>query len=346
MTSGFRPRLALSLAAVSLAGLLASCAEPAAPPAPRASVPPVTLSPRVIEQAAGYATYMGRSLAISPAFSDGQSIAQSLTTSASYEPQQLVRGAIAYGAVVALQDPTFVAGVRTYVTDPSLRQSVAYSILSDPNYVTSIPGAASAAGSIIAAVGGQGRQLYDQGKVVKQAAYTIQAASWSKADVVDRAGRLQQAKTVSAGPLLSDAAETARLQRAAMGAIPATPATTAQPPYTPMVTRALAVAALAALGQAGDANLEQVMGLMSEPNAGSCLNLAKLNLYQCLAVSRPHYEDVFCLGEHAMTDTGRCLIKTSGAQMPFEANPAIKNVVNRLAPPAKPTRSKAKRRKS
>ena len=116
----------------------------------------------------------------------------------------------------------------------------------------------------------------------------------------------------------------------------ATPAAPVSPPYTPLVIRSLAVAALAALGQAGDANLEQVNGLMTEPNAGACLNLSKLNLYQCLAVSKPHYEDVFCLGEHVMMDTGRCLMKSSGAAMPLEIKPKPLDVTYREKPKAKP----------
>ena len=79
------------------------------------------------------------------------------------------------------------------------------------------------------------------------------------------------------------------------------------------------MAALAALGEAGDANVEQVMGLISEPNVGGCMNTSKLNLYQCLAVARPHYEDVFCLGQHAMMDTGRCVIRAAGLPEPYEA---------------------------
>jgi hypothetical protein len=84
------------------------------------------------------------------------------------------------------------------------------------------------------------------------------------------------------------------------------------------VIRGLAIAALAALGEAGDANVEQLLGLMSEPNIGMCMNMSKLNLFQCLAVARPHYEDVFCLGQHAMMDTGRCMIRAAGLPEPFE----------------------------
>jgi hypothetical protein len=42
-----------------------------------------------------------------------------------------------------------------------------------------------------------------------------------------------------------------------------------------------------------------------------------LTLYQCRAVAKPHYEDVFCLGQHIMMDTGQCLMKGSGAPMPI-----------------------------
>jgi len=350
MTTAFRLRSAFSFGAVALATLVVGCAEPAAPPAPPvAKAPPVTLSPRVIEAAAGYRTYMTRAAAISPAFADGPSIAQSLSAGASYEPKQLVSGAIAYGAIVALQDPAFVAGVRAFAADPAQRQSVAYSILRDPAYAVGFEGSAGAAGAIIAALGDQGRLVYDQGKLVKQAAYDIQRSNWSKADVIDRPGRLQQAKTLSAAPLLGDSAEAARLQQAALGVgqtPAATPPAPVSPPYTPLVIRSLAVAALAALGQAGDASLEQVNGLMSEPNAGACLNLSKLNLYQCLAVSKPHYEDVFCLGEHVMMDTGRCLMKSSGAAMPLEIKPKVLDVTYRDKPKAKAKPKAAAKKKS
>ena len=83
-----------------------------------------------------------------------------------------------------------------------------------------------------------------------------------------------------------------------------------------MVVRSLAVAALAALGYADDASLEQVMPIMAEPNSAQCLNMSKLNLYQCLAVAKPHYEDVFCLGQHVLMDTGACLMKSVGLTEP------------------------------
>ena len=36
------------------------------------------------------------------------------------------------------------------------------------------------------------------------------------------------------------------------------------------------------------------------------LNLAKLNLYQCLAAAGPYYEDIYCLAQHAMLEPAGC----------------------------------------
>jgi hypothetical protein len=57
---------------------------------------------------------------------------------------------------------------------------------------------------------------------------------------------------------------------------------------------------------------------MVEPNVTSCASMSKLNLYQCLAVAKPHYEDVFCLGQHVMMDTGKCMIRAAGLPEPYE----------------------------
>jgi hypothetical protein len=298
------------------AGILASCAEPP-PPAPPPAPPPVTLSPKLIEQAAAYRRYVDQATTLAPAFADGAAVAQSLRTGASYEPQQLIRGAIAYAAIVALQDPQFVASVRAHASDVGQRQTLAYEIMKDPAYAVGFAGSAGAASRISKALGDDGRKLFDQGKAIRLAAYEVQRAPWSKAEVVGRDARLANIKTLSATPGAGDVEEILRLSQATTGvAIPAEPGDAVPMPYTPTVVRGLAVAALAVLGHAGEQHLQYVMPIVSEVNASNCLNLAKLNLYQCLAVSKPHYEDVFCLGVHAMMDTGRCIVRTVGQPEP------------------------------
>ena len=85
------------------------------------------------------------------------------------------------------------------------------------------------------------------------------------------------------------------------------------------MTRAVALAALAVLGEVREGHDDQALALMSDTATHRCLTMAKLNLYQCLAVAGPHYEDVFCMGQHAIKDTGQCLIEAAGAPI----DPAI-----------------------
>ena len=322
MTSVIRVRAATTLAVAFLAAVLSACAEPKPPPPPPPP-PPVVMSPKLIEQASAYRHYMARTTAISPAFPDGVAVNQSLMVGVAYEPQQLLRGAVAYAAVVALQDPAFLAGVRAYAADPTARRIVAEGILKDPAYVVGVAGSGSAAGLVTSALANDGRTLWDKGKLVKQAAYDVQHSPWSKAEVPNRIGRLAQAKTLSTTPAAGDMMETLRLQQAAAGASPlGVTGAPASPPYTPLVIRGLALAALAVLGEADDAHLESAFSVMSEPVSAGCLNLAKLNLYQCLAVSKPHYEDVFCLGQHAMIDTAQCVTRGAGLPDPIDIKTA------------------------
>jgi hypothetical protein len=317
-------RFAPSAVAAALAMVVAACSSapppaPPPPPAPVAVVPSVSLSPRVVELASAYRAYITRASGISPGFATGADVAESLKTGESYEPGALLRGAIAYGAVVALQDPAFVAGVRKFAVDPDQRRTVAYEIMKDPAYAVGFSGSAGAAGLVMGALGEDGRKLIDLGRNVHQAAYEVQHQAWSKADVPARESRLALAKELSSTPTLGEVSETVRLQTAVSGPgqMGLTPMS-AEPPYTPEVIHALAVAALAALGYADDAGLAQVMPILAEPAGAVCLNMAKLNLYQCLAVARPHYEDVFCLGQHVLEDTGHCLMKGAGVAEPID----------------------------
>jgi len=319
-------RFAPALAAFALAAVLGGCTPvtPPLPPAPPAPPPPppITLAPSLIQEASAWRGYMTRANAISPDFQSGDQIQASLRTAASYEPKQFLRGAVAYAAIVALQDPTFVAELRKVAADPAQRIAMRDQLISNPNMATILPGADSAAGLILQALGNEGQRMVLNGRAVKQAAYTVQHSAWSKASVVDRDGRLIAAKSLSATPMSGDADYLMLLQQASTGPAAATPLGltpgSAPPPWSPLVVRGLTLAALAAIGEAGDQNLDAITTLSAEPNAAYCLNMAKLNLYQCLAVSKPHYEDIFCLGQHILIDTGACMVKWSGATMPPE----------------------------
>ena len=348
----FASRHALLTPLLGLALLLAACSTPPPPPPPAPAPPPppppipsVLLSPRIIEQAGAYADYVAKAAAITADFTSPEQVASALTQGEAYDAQQLRRDAVAYAAVLALQDGAFVAGVRMFVSDPDQRRQVMTELYNDPAYAVGFKGSDSAAGRIIAKIGDAGTQIYTGGKAVKQSAYDIQHQAWSKTDVSDRDGRLARAKSNSAAQMMSSLNQVNQLQSAAGGVAPPDGiAYSVSPPYTPLVIRGLAVAALAALGEAGDNNYSSTQLIMAEPGTDTCLNLAKLNLYQCLAVARPNYEDVFCLGQHILMDTGQCLIKASGAAMPIEPPPppppAVKVAVKKKAPAKRPAAKK------
>jgi hypothetical protein len=338
----------LLLAATVLAVGLASCetapsAPSAPPPPPQALIapppPPVLLPASVIEAASVYRAYVNRASAIDPAFTGGDAVAASLKVGETYQIDQFQRGETAFAAIVILQDPTFVASLRAFAADPEQRLKVTNALLADPNYAGIFKGADSAAGLAIAALSEQAKRLQATGAKVKQAAYDVQHQSWSKADVADRPERLALAKSVSAERQKAVDEDVGGLRQAAIGAVPMTVAGgPVSGPYTPVIARALAVAAMAALGEGGEEYASQINGLLAENNQSYCLTMAKLNLYQCLAVSKPHYEDVFCLGQHILADTGQCIMK--GAQKavfvpaPVAATPAPPPIPVKSARPA------------
>jgi hypothetical protein len=169
----------------------------------------------------------------------------------------------------------------------------------------------------------------------------VQRAAWSKAEVPGREGRLALAKQLSSTASPGETAETARLQLAVTGSTPlGLTGEATSPPYTPLVIRSLAVAALAALGYADENSMAQVTPMLDDPRGSKCFSLSKLNLYQCLAVSKPHYEDVFCLGQHVLMDTGACLMQGAGVASPLDIKPLPLPIAN--AVPVKPKTTKAK----
>ena len=345
MTVETRSSLKPGLKILALLGVLAlaACETPAPPPPPPPPPPPipsVSVAPRLYEQAAAYADYVAKAQAVRPTFTDPGQVRDALTISQAYEPKALRSGAVAYAALLALQDPAYVAGVRAFVADPAQRRAVVAELYRDPAYAVGFKGADSAAGRIVADLGATGTSIYAAGKAVKQSAYDIQRQAWSKTDVPNRDARLTLAKSVSTTAMMPSTEQVGRLQSAVGaglngGAGPAPIGVAVSPPYTPLVIRGLAVAALAALGEA-DANGATLPALMTDAAADSCLNMSKLNLYQCLAVAKPNYEDVFCIGQHILIDTGACLIRASGAAMPIEPPPPVAKAAAKKPPARRP----------
>jgi hypothetical protein len=316
----------LAVAAPLAAEPQASDATSAPTYGPAPPAPPIELSTPALEAATAFRNYERKASQISPKFTDGPGVEDSLAIGSAYEPQELSRGAIAYAALVALQDPTFVHAFRVYAPYPDQAKALAARIIADPRYASAFPGAASAAGLIVATLASEVGKLQTTGAAVKQSAYSVQHAAWSKSRVINPLARLSKTKSLSSALMTPSPEDMQNLKTAEAGA--ADPrAAQAMPvhgqavegPYAPVVQRGLAVAALASMGVAGDSDDASVETLLNEPEDGACLNMSKLNLYQCLAVAGPWYEDIFCLGEHALGETAQCIVKDTGTPSQIQA---------------------------
>lgn len=296
---------------------------PAAPPAPVAA-PEAAAQPakvvvqaqavvphlphRLVEAAQAYADYVKKTTAISAAFKSGATVAEAVKTGSGYEMHQFEEGAIAYAALTALQEPEFVQGVQSLLAEGDQGALFADQLAMQPQAALNIRGADLAAARAAAALHRHGQHLVSVGAQVKQAAYDVQHSEWSKAQVSDPDGRLANAKTISGHRIELKGDEAPELTKAVL----AETMEEGRAAPSPVVTRGLAIAALAVLGQLHGDEDNHLFTLLNEPKSADCLKMAKLNLFQCLSVSRPHYEDIFCLGEHAMMETGQCVVKAAG----------------------------------
>ncbi|MGA0601649.1 hypothetical protein ACO2Q3_13170 [Caulobacter sp. KR2-114] len=283
-----------------------------APPPPPPFLPP-GLNDRMIADAASFQAYAQRATQLPTMFHDGATVATTVRNGMPYDSAALVRGAAAFGAIAALQEPTFVASLRAAGQDPERRRLMLNRFIADPAYVFTFPGAEAAAHNAKAAIGGTGLRLMAAGAATRQSAYDVQHEAWSKGFVLDPAGRLAAVKSVSAGSGAAAPDTLAALRGGIAGGAPLGLGSEPVVRYeTPLVAKAMALAAFAALGEAGDAAYQRLTYLTTEQNTAYCLHTAQLMVHQCLAVAKPHYEDIFCLGQHMLYDTGQCLALNGG----------------------------------
>jgi hypothetical protein len=282
----------------------------------------VGLPDRLISDAAGYQGYMMRMAATSPGFSSAQTVSQALRAGAAYEPKSFIRGAIAYAAIAALKDPTFVAAIREAGNSPDNRRAMVQFIAMNGVYVVQFKGADAAAGLAREALGSAVLSFNATGRLVRQAAYDVQHQTWSSAQVIDPPGRLAAVEAASASGIAPAAEQEPVLRRAATGVEPLPiSAQPLAPPYPPLVARALQIAAIAALGEATDAEYDHLASISGDLETELCLGRAKRDLYQCLAVAKPNYEDIFCMARHEMLQPASCLASGSGVDLPPEPAP-------------------------
>jgi hypothetical protein len=241
-------------------------------------------------------------------FADGESVARALKAASAYQPAQLEEGMISYGAIAALQDDRFVAGVEQAAGRGEQRAAFAERLIEDPLAATRIDGADEAARRIEVALSAKAAPLVSSATDVKAAAYSVQHQAWSKVMVANPQARLAELKSLAAiRTAPSDDDNHAMMEAVAGMDDPGAPAGATPTGFTAIEARALALAAESVLGHATGPERDRLSPLLSEADSAECFKMAKLNLYQCMAVAGPQYEDVFCMGQHAMMDTGHCV---------------------------------------
>ena len=261
----------------------------------------------VVSAATAFEGYMSHASAIDGQFSSGAAVAQSMRAGAGYEPAQLEEGMIAYGAIAALQDDAFVNGVVAAAGRGKARQDFAERLVEDPYAAARVEGAGSAARRVERALAERAAQLMGAAGQVKSAAYAVQGQAWSKVMVDDAPGRLAEVKTLSAQRSEPSDDERTQMMTRLSNASARELADAEPSGVSPIEARSLALAAEAVLDRAHATDEARLAPLFTETSSAQCLRMAKLNLYQCMAVAGPEYEDIFCLGQHAMYDTGACV---------------------------------------
>ena len=260
---------------------------------------------RSAEAASAFDGYMHAVAAIDASFKSGQGVAAALKRASAYDAHQLEEGMIAYGAMAAMQSPRFVYGVMDVAQDAQGRRALVEALVTDPNYAARLPGAGEASALASGAILHEAQPVVETGRALKQASYDVQHQGWSIAKATDQTGRLAEAKAASQIRVAAHEGDMAKLltQVSTLGS------DTGRAPATssPVIAHSLALAALAILDGTQGADEGRLDQVVSEKDSADCLKMAKLNLFQCLSVAGPEYEDVYCLGQHAVLDTGQCV---------------------------------------
>jgi hypothetical protein len=277
--------------------------------------PSVRIARRVVDAAGAFERYIRTSSAVRPDFEGADAVSGALMASAAYDSRQLEEGAVAYAALVALQEPTFVASLQELAANSYERAGYIERLTATPDLILDLRGAPQAAAMASGALHGMGSTLVSRGRAVRQAAYTVQHQPWSLEPVAEPAERLARVEAAGANQARLSESETDQLLRGVVARRRGSVDALAAPRPTATVLRGLSLAAAAVLGQAGENRADALSPLLRDPENGACLRRAKQNLLQCVAAAGPQYEDVYCAGVHAMAETGQCIVKAAGAAM-------------------------------
>lgn len=252
-----------------------------------------------------------------------------------HNSSQLTKGFLAYSALVAAQSPEYRAALRDLEGHYG-RDRVLLGLKNNYAYARTLKGGNSAVGSALSATDADSRRLKSAAAYVKEQAYSLQSAGWAKAKIGNSGAKANSimSNTRSGRPAngsisaaLSAPGVDNEFGRAGSSGAPSLwegvsstarqikfPAISSRGGSSKRVLRgkeqvADRIATLAAyrLIGANSSAESAIQSTMADQGTTACMNMASLNLQQCVAAAHKQYEVPFCIGQHALAEIGDCI---------------------------------------
>lgn len=332
---------------LALPGLRSPVASPLADRQTQAIAPSMRTVPTrerdvLADAAVAYGSYHGDVTVYNRSLNSKDDVDAALDALGSHNTDRLASGWLAYSALLASQSPEFAKAVRDveahYGSDRmmlGLRNSASYAL--------SLDGSDDAMRRAIGASKADARRLESAGERIKDQAYSMQSMGWAKAKLGgargSRAAELRetaltgrplsgQVRTLFAAPRVDEAISQANMLGAGSslwdrvssvgpelklpGLATIRPASTYQPRYAirsdrrETAGRIATLAAYRVMGQT-ETRTGDISKALSDPMTKDCLEMAQMQLLQCVSATYRVYERPFCIGEHALKDIGACV---------------------------------------
>ncbi len=341
MVSLARFAAATALGAFACLGAVAEEASSTPEAAPNAATAAETtaLGGVITDAAAIYATYQSEvtDVRANPLSSKGD-IDTALTNLGGHNPDRLSQGWLAYSALVASQSPEYRDAVRD-IEGYYGRERLVTGMQNDLRYARSLAGGEAAVAAALTATESDQRRLTETAAYVKEQAYTLQGAGWAKAKIGNSGAKADvlnasSKQGIPAHPTVLEAFTDPEIETALVlaGDLNAASLWDNLSSVAPNSTPAFATAQLASQRSApairqgreriadriatlaayqvigvGEGDTAQFQSALADRGTKGCINMAQLNLQQCVAAAHQHHELPFCISEHALKDIGDCI---------------------------------------
>ena len=308
--------------------------------APAAPVYAARQNDPLVRAAALYGTYHSEVTDVKTrGFTSASDIEKSLKNLGGHNPDQLTQGWLAYAGLVASQNAEFRDAVRANASYFG-RDAMINGLINDIQYARALDGGNDAVGQALIAMNADSQRLMTAAAHVKEQAYSLQAKGWAKGRVGNSGATADLLLTSSRSGIPARGDLVTALQSVeGQNALSLAGFTGSTSVWESVSSAANTIRVPARLSQFGqrrqlaygkepiadqistlaayriletDPTADSAMRLaMSDRLTSGCLNMANLNLQQCVAATHKQYEVPFCIGQHALADVGKCIGKVS-----------------------------------